>query len=218
MARMLRARLSTRRRGFTLLETMVASGIFSMIFLGGYTMLSTASMSLDRNTAQSDADITAVLAMQQIIADLREAKSFQIQTPGPSTGSRLVITYPMVDADGTYDRFTPDPDPDNQVTYYVSNRGLWRLKPSEDADARLVRAGVNDEFGAGEDPEDPATWTNESGIENLTFTSSSPLSVKITIRASMHRKIPTRDAATGEPVRVAQTTELTQRLVYLRNW
>jgi type II secretory pathway component PulJ len=207
-----------RRPGFTVLEVMVAACIFSMIFLGGYTMLNTASTSFDRNTAQTDADVDAVLAMQHIINDLREAKSFVIQNPGPSSGSRLVISYPLRNADGTFDRYVPDPDPDTQVTYYVQNRSLWRLKPSENPDPIRVRWGVNDEFTAGENAADSSTWTNESGVEQLLFTSDSPLSVKITVRTSMRRRIPTLNPQTGQPDRMPQTTELTQRLVYLRNW
>jgi len=203
----------TKRPGFTLLEVMVAAGIFSLVFLGGYAMLATASHSFDRNSAQTHADVDAVLAMQHIIGDLREAKSFTIVNGGPQ--GRIVISYPVqLDTDGdgqpdAFDRFFTDPNPDNQVTYYVQNRTLWRLRPSEHPDPMPVRWGVNDEGGAD---------VNESGIEALHFASDSPLSVKVTVRTSFRRKIPTPDPETGAPIRVAKTTELTQRLVYLRNW
>lgn len=194
------------RPGFTVLEIMVAAGIFSMIFLGGYTMLSTASNSFDRNAAQSNADTDAVLGMQHIIADLREAKSFVVTDAGPK--GRIVITYPVrIDTDGdlipdAYDRFTADTDPDNQVTYYLDDRTLYRLKPSESAAAVPIRWGQNDEFG----------------IEELHFVSDTPSAVKITVKASVRRHIASRDPVTGNMDRIPKTTELTQRLVYLRNW
>lgn len=198
------------RPGFTVLEIMVAAGIFSVIFLGGYTMLSTASHSFDRNAAQSNADTDAVLGMQHIIADLREAKSFVITNAGPQ--GRIVITYPVridgngdgdnLDPEDNYDRYTADTDPDNQVTYYLQDRMLYRLKPNEDPDPVPIRWGQNDEFG----------------VEALRFDSDSPSSVKITVKASVRRHIATRDASTGEMDRIPKTTELTQRLVYLRNW
>lgn len=188
------------RPGFTVLEIMVAAGIFSLIFLGGYTMLSTASHSFDRNAAQSNADTDAVLGMQHIISDLREAKSFTIADDGPE--GRIVITFPVLNADGNYDRYIPDPDPDNQVTYYLQNRTLYRLKPSESPNPVPIRWGQN----------------NEYGVEELYFVSDSPLSVKITVKASVRRHIPTRDPVTGNWDRLPKTTELTQRLVYLRNW
>jgi type II secretory pathway component PulJ len=194
------------RPGFTVLEIMVAAGIFSMIFLGGYTMLSTASHSFDRNSAQSNADSDAVLGMQHIIADLREAKSFIVDDDGPE--GRIVITYPIrIDTDGdlipdAYDRYTADTDPDNQVTYYLDDRTLYRLKPSESPDPVPIRWGENDEFG----------------VEELHFISDTPTAVKITVKASVRRHIATRDSTTGEWDRIPKTTELTQRLVYLRNW
>jgi prepilin-type N-terminal cleavage/methylation domain-containing protein len=203
------------RPGFTVLEVMVAAGIFSLIFLGGYTMLSTASHSFDRNAAQSNADTDAVLGMQHIIADLREAKSFTIDDPGPE--GRIVITFPIgidIDGDGNpdsdgdgnpeaYDRYVPDTDPNNQVTYYLDDRVLYRLKPSENGGNPIpIRWGQSDEYG----------------VEELRFESTSPLSVKITVKASVRRHIATRDPGTGNWDRIPKTTELTQRLVYLRNW
>jgi type II secretory pathway component PulJ len=194
------------RPGFTVLEIMVAAGIFSLIFLGGYTMLSTASHSFDRNAAQSNADTDAVLGMQHIITDLREAKSFAITDAGPE--GRIVLTYPIrIDTDGNgsldaYDRYVPDADPNNQVTYYLEDRTLYRLKPSESALPVPIRWGENDEFG----------------VEELRFDSTSPLSVRITVKASVRRHIATRDPDSGDWSRIPKTTELTQRLVYLRNW
>ena len=50
------------------------------------------------------------------------------------------------------------------------------------------------------------------------FITDSPRSVRITVKASVRRHIATRNAATGVWDRIPKTTELTQRLVYLRNW
>jgi type II secretory pathway component PulJ len=190
----------TSRPGFTLLEVSVTAGIFIVIFLGAATMLTTASHSFDRNAAQSDADTDAVLGMQHIISDLREAKSFVVLDAGPE--GRIRITFPIQNADGTYDRYVPDPNPDNQVTYYLDDRTLYRHRPSDGPDPVAIRWGQ----------------TDESGVEELHFISDSPLSVRITVKASVRRHIATRNAATGEMDRIPKTTELTQRLVYLRNW
>lgn len=188
------------RPGFTVLEIMVAAGIFSLIFLGGYTMLSTASHSFDRNAAQSNADIDAVLGMQHILGEMREAKAYQIIDAGPQ--GRVVITFPVRNPDGSYDRYIPDTDPNNQVTYYLQDRTLYRLKPSESPNPIPIRWGQNDEFG----------------VEELRFDADSPQSLKITVKTSVRRHIATKNPATGNWDRVPKTTELTQRLVYLRNW
>jgi hypothetical protein len=196
---------------------MVGAAISSVIFLGAFTMLGSTTGSWDRSTTQTSANGDAAKVMQRIICDLREAKSFEIQDPGPDTGSRLVITYPVQDAQGSYDAFDADPDPDQQVTYYVDNRTLWRHKPSESADPIPVCRGTNDELTAGENELAPSTWTNESGVEALLFESTSPTSLKITVRTHMRPRIPTPDPETGEPVRVPVVSELTERVVLPRN-
>lgn len=205
------------RPGYGILEIMVGAAISSLILLGAFKMLSSATGSWDRSTSQTCANGGAAFAMQRIIADLREAQSFTIEEPGPDTGSRLVITYPVADAQGSYEAGVADPDADHQVTYFVQNRSLWRLKPSELADPLPVCRGENDEFTVGEDPREPSTWTNESGVDALEFESSAPGSLTITVRTRMNARVPTPDPQTGELVRAPLLSELTERVVLLRN-
>jgi type II secretory pathway component PulJ len=196
---------------------MVCAAISSLIFLGAFTILGSMTGSWDRSTSQTTANGDAAKVMQRLIADLREAKSFTIQDPGPTSGSRLVITYPLQNPDGSYDAYVANPDTDEQVTYYVQNRTLWRLKPSESADPIAVCRGTNDELSAGENELVPSTWTNESGVEALQFESDSPRSVTITVRTRMRQRIPTPDPETGEPTRAPIISELTERVFLSRN-
>jgi hypothetical protein len=197
-------------------EIMVGASISSLIFLGAFTLLQSATGSWDRSTTQTNANGDAAQVLQRLVGDLREAKSFEIQDPGPSAGSRLVITYPLKNADGSYDAYVADPDPDSQVTYYVENRSLWRLKPSESADPIPVCRGTNDEYEVGENPAVPSTWTNESGLESLQFESDSPHALTIKVRSRMRPRVPTPDPETGEPIRKPVISELTQRLLLPR--
>jgi type II secretory pathway component PulJ len=206
------------RPGTGILETIVGLSLFCLVVMGAHSLLSTMFTSSDRTGAQANANADATMALQHIVDDLREAKEFQIEEPGPDEGSRLVIVYPVKNADGSYDRGDSDPDPNNQVTYYVQNRTLWRLSPSESPDPTPIRWGVNDEFTPGEDPGTPATWTNESGIEELRFVRASGRAVNITVKAYRRRQIPTANPETGELVREPQQMEITQQMVSLRNW
>lgn len=205
------------RPGYGILEIMVGAAISSLILFGAFTMLGSTTGSWDRSTTQTDANGDAAKVMQRIITDLHEAKSFEIQNPGPDTGSRLVITYPLQNADGSYDAYTPDPDTNNQVTYFVQNRTLWRHKPSESADPIAVCRGVNDELTAGENELVASTWTNESGVEELLFESGSPRELTITVRTRMQARIPTPDPETGEPVRRPVVSQLSERVLVPRN-
>jgi len=205
------------RPGYGILEIVVGAAISSVILLGAFNLLGSMTGSWDRSTTQTCANGDAAKVMQRIVLDLREAKSFTIQDPGPTSGSRLVITYPLQNEDGSYSADIADPDPDNQVTYYAQNRTLWRLKPSDSADPLPVCRGSNDEFSTGENELVPSTWVNESGVEELLFESESPNSLKITVRTRMQRRIPTPDPETGEPVRVPVISALTEHVLLPRN-
>lgn len=205
------------RPGYGVLEIMVGAALSSLVFLGAFTMLGSMTGSWDRSTSQTYANGDAAKVMQRLVVDLREAKAFEIQEPGPAIGSRLVITYPIQDADGAYDSCVADPDPDEQVTYYVQNRTLWRHKPSESPNPIPVIRGVNDEITPGENELVPSTWINESGVEELRFESDSPRSLTITVRTSFRRRVPTLDPQTGELIRAPIVSELTERVILPRN-
>jgi len=103
-------------------------------------------------------------------------------------GSRLCITFPVTTAQGYYDRTQADTT--HQVYYYLS-----------DSTGIVGRTGT-------------CLWRNRNGalrrvrnnVDSLLFESDTARSIKITIR--------TRDAI----YRGTRQTELTQRVVYLRNY
>lgn len=103
-------------------------------------------------------------------------------------GKQLCITFPVTTADGYYDRTVADTA--HQVNYYLS-----------DSTGIIGRTGTY-------------LWRNRNGtlrrirtnVDSLLFESDTARSIKITIR--------TKDAI----YQGTRQTELTQRVVYLRNW
>src|SRR5438034_480233 len=92
-----------RRRGYTLIESLIASGItlIALVCLGG--TINMAGRMEQQVSLQSDASDAAALAMEHLVLDVREAK--EVQFP---SAYRVRIYYPAVAADGRYDRFVTD--------------------------------------------------------------------------------------------------------------
>ena len=174
-------------KGFTLLEVTVAAGIIAILAITICGVWIGTIWSFDRTTSQTIADSDAVIAMQHIIADVREAKLFQFPT-----SSHLRIILPVTNPDLSYNRVVPDTD--NPIDYFLSDHTgqqdhtgtwLWRKEGNNS-----LRAVAHD-------------------IHSVHFESDTPLSlscIRITITAS-------KKYAHGE----AQT-QLTERVVYLRNY
>jgi type II secretory pathway pseudopilin PulG len=188
------------RPGFTVLEVMVAAGIFMMIFAGGYTLLDTSMKSFRRTRAQTNSDVdAAVLSMQRMVDEVREAKTVTVL----NSGTRMQLIYPLLGADGHYDRMTADPA--SLVEYYQSDStgaygqaGTWLW--------RKVFGGT------------PACVCRN--IEALTFTSDTPRSVRITVRSTHALFAPDAGSVTTDnthPENYAHT-DLVQRVVFLRNF
>jgi hypothetical protein len=188
------------RPGFTVLEVMVAAGIFMLIFVGGYTLMQTSMTSFRRTRAQTNADVDAtVMSMQRMISEVREAKTVAI----PSA-TWMKLTFPLLEADGRYNRYVPDPA--SLVEYYRSDStgdpavssGTWLW--------RRVFSG--------------AKTVLCRNIEGLGFASETPRSVRITVRAT-HALFAPDDGSivtnTSNPSEYAHT-DLVQRVVYLRNF
>jgi prepilin-type N-terminal cleavage/methylation domain-containing protein len=189
------------RPGFTMLEVMVAAGIFTMIFLGGYTMLQTASISFDRNTRQSHADADAATAMVHVIDDLRESQLFR--TPSANT---LNIWYPVIE-NGYYNRLlSRDPNTETpDVSYYLSNATADGTSTLMRRDFRLVGNQVR------------ALCYNVQAITCATDTDL-PNALIITIRTK-YTKDKGRAETTSEVAnQTAKITELRQRVVFARNY
>lgn len=129
------------RRGFTLVETIVASSILLTVMIAVSVILMSASRSFDQTARQTDADQTAVLTMRKLTAELREAQEVYVLGPG-----RLKIVYPSVVADGYYNRFQPNvsepvylEQTDATGTYQPDGEYIWKRTGGGDAGAALVK-------------------------------------------------------------------------------
>jgi prepilin-type N-terminal cleavage/methylation domain-containing protein len=150
-------------KGYTLTELMIAAGIASILSLGCIAMFIAASKSFDATTAQSYSDFDAVIAIQKIVNDVREAKNFSII----ADGKRLRLVFPKMLDIGYYNR--REPDTANQIEYYLSDETglpgrtgtyLWRGK----SDGSRTRVAKN--------------------ISSLSFQTDTTRSVKITVVAT----------------------------------
>jgi len=151
------------------------------------SMLVAAMSSFEVCTIQAQTDTDAVTAMQHIVSDLREAKSFQLL----SDSTRLRLTMPIKVAGGSYLRQTPDTA--NQVEYYRADstgnpsspgRCLWR---SQSGSRRIV-------------------GKNMDSVRFIADDAAATRAVKITLTA--------RNESSGG----VRETNLTERVVYLRNY
>ncbi len=176
--------IAKSQKGITMVDMLVAVSITALILVPTASMLVGALRCYDGELAKIDTDTGAVLAMQRIVNDVREAKSVSML----SDGHQLRIIKPMVTADGYYDRSQPDTA--HPIDYYLSGvsgtlgaagSNLWR---AQDGVLTLVKRGVN----------------------SLTFEYDTARSIKITVVARQYVS------------RGHRETELTQRVVYLRNY
>lgn len=181
------------RRGFTLPEVMIATLIMSLLLMCIVAMWMSTMRRCETEMAQLGADTNAVLAMQTMVSDVREAKTVTIL----AGGAQLRVTKPVRSAQGYYDRTQSDTT--HQINYYLSNHTgsigstgtyLWR---SQDGVARCIRKDV----GA------------------LLFETDVPKSIQITIE--------TRENVSSQAMKmnvhdVGVYTRLTDRVVYLRNY
>jgi len=194
------------RRGITLVEVMVAMGITALMVISTMAMLLQTSRRCETEVTQTGTDTDATLAMQMIVNDVREAKRV---TP-LADFTQLQIIKPVRTADGYYDR-TKGEDTLHPIYYYISDSShvmgrtgtwLWRSEVQDDhTDYRWIRRDM-----------DP---------NGLIFNQPLPKEVEVTLRikaavshgaSGLHRK-------NGKNLeRDGLTTELTDRVVYLRNY
>lgn len=179
-------RLVGSRRGFTVLELMLSTAIMLVVFGCTAAMLVATMRCYDSETAQNDADMDAVLAMQLIVNDVREAKNVNIL----ASGRRLRVIFPITTSEGYYDRSQADTA--HQIDYYLSDETgtpgrdgtiLWRGK---DNGRRPVKRDVD-------------------ALE-FEYDDETRKSIRITVRTRVNTS------------QGSKTTELTQRVVYLRNY
>lgn len=176
-------------RGFTIVEAMAVTGLMVLVVLSVVSMMVASLRTYDSASNRTYTDQDAVMAMQMMVNEIREAKSITPLDPGPDSGTRLRVTLPVL-ADGKdyYDRH--EEDSANAIDYYLSDSSgtvgesgtwLWRAQSGE---TRLLKTNV----------------------ESVVFERDTSRSVRITV-------VTQNDAPSG-----TKRTELTQRVVYLRNY
>lgn len=178
-------------RGYTMAECMVAMTVTSFIFTGLFSILSTTAICFDDTNKEVTTDSDAVLAMQMIVQDVREAKTITLL----NYNTQLRVTTPKIvtnpnDPDDTYyNRY--EPNLTNQTDFYLSDStgfqgrtGTYLWRSTTDGTKRLLRKDV----------------------KTLNFVQDTTRSVEITVI--------TQNSAAGS----LQQASLTQRVVYLRNY
>jgi len=167
------------------MEVLVVMGIMGLIGAGALAMMVRSVSSFDDTSTKAFTDADAVIAMQMMVNDVREAKSVNII----AGGDRLRVIFPKRTPEGYYDRH--EPDMANQIDYYLSDdtgvpghTGTWLWRGKNNGNRQPLKRDV----------------------VALGFEQDTPRSVKITVVA--------RNTAAGGP----KQTQLTQRVVYLRNY
>ncbi|MCC2671963.1 MAG: hypothetical protein K0Q72_4434 [Armatimonadetes bacterium] len=95
--------LRTNRRAFTLIEVGVSSFILVLVLSGVLGIMNTAARLEQSVLLQQGTDSQAALAMNRMVNDIREAKRVEVVN-----AYQFRIYYPVVRADGNYDRFVTD--------------------------------------------------------------------------------------------------------------
>lgn len=117
------------RRGMTLVEVMVVMGITTLMVTSVLAMLLQTVRRCETEVKQGGTDTDAVLAMQMMVSDIREAKKV---TPLAS-GTQIQIIKPARSPEGYYNRNIEDIA--HPICYYISDSShipgrtgtwLWR--------------------------------------------------------------------------------------------
>jgi prepilin-type N-terminal cleavage/methylation domain-containing protein len=173
-----------KQRGFTLVEMTLVTAIMAMIIAGTASLFSNSIRSFTRTTNQFDSDMSASTALQIVNRDLQEAKQVSIISP-----TRIRVYYPVLEANGTYNRMTLDTV--NTVDFFRGD-----INGAEDSTgACLVRL-----------PAGAAGRAICKDVVDLEFRSISPSSVDVTLRTERRT-----DTVVGR-------TEMIHRAIFLRNY
>lgn len=103
-----------RKRGFSLLESVLASVVLGLVLAGAAGLSVNVIRSFNWTSSQLDADQNASKAVQRVMRDLEPAKQVTVLSP-----TSIRVYYPTVNADGTYNR--QNLDSVNTVDYYRSD-------------------------------------------------------------------------------------------------
>lgn len=91
------------RRGYTLVEALVAAGLLAIVAAASTSMLVMIARMTESTRLRGTTGESAALAMNWMIQDLQEAASASLPQ-----SYQLRIFYPSLDAAGYYDRFVVD--------------------------------------------------------------------------------------------------------------
>ncbi len=132
-----------KRAGYTLVEAMMVLGIMGFVGAGALALIVASFTCFEGASTESFTDTDAVLAMQTIVNDVREAKKVQIL----ANGSRLRVVFPKVTEEGYYDRH--EPDTAHQIDYYLSDStgvpghsGNWLWQGKNNGTRKPLKKGI----------------------------------------------------------------------------
>ena len=171
------------------MEAVATTFVMTLLLMGTVSMMKAAICACDSDMTQVTTDMNAVTAMNYIVNEVREATYFEIPN-----SSHLTITLP-IENNGQYDRTQPDTA--NPINYYLSDE-------TGDIDATgtyLWRSRGDTLFCIRKDVDQLVFLEDEFNEE-----SGKKVSIWITIR--------TKD----QMFKGTRQTDLTQRVVYLRNY
>src|SRR5688572_17861589 len=92
-----------KRRGFSLVETMMVVAVLSLVMTGATSITINMIKGYGNTMTQMDADQTASTALQIMSRDLQEAKQVTVLS-----ATSIRVFYPVVQADGSYLKTTLD--------------------------------------------------------------------------------------------------------------
>ena len=133
----MKATVLNNRRGTTLIETMVAVSLLSMVLLGTVSLLNNMLNIWAKGSSGTTANQTASIAISKMVLEVEEGKSASVLS------DKLVVVFPYYNTStGDYDRSVTG----KTVTYYLSGEtgsestgtNLWKSVTSG-AKTRLAR-------------------------------------------------------------------------------
>ena len=138
-------RFRSGRRGYTLIEVVLATSIMGFIGAGALALAVGSMRCFDDTSVACFTDTDAVIAMQRMVADVREAKNVTISPDGET----LQEMFPKVTEDGHYDRH--EIDPNETITYYLSDgtgssdhSGVWLWRSEHDGSQEVIKRDVTE--------------------------------------------------------------------------